>query len=93
MDFWGPFSGGAKMAFFGLRNALSGIPGFRVLYGASTIAIIGVPESEFLERAFGAPSSHPFALSLPPFSPFQALSPLLSLLPSSPPLFASFVSC
>ena len=28
------------MAFFGLRNALSGIPGFRVLYGAGTIATV-----------------------------------------------------
>ena len=38
IDFWGTFSGRPKLAFFGLWNALSGIPGFRALYGAGTIA-------------------------------------------------------
>ena len=42
IDFWGPFSWVAKMAFFGLRNGLSGIPGFRVLCGVGTIAMAGV---------------------------------------------------
>ena len=30
------------MAFFGLRNALSGIPGFRALCGALTIAMLRI---------------------------------------------------
>ena len=34
IDFSRPFSGGSKMAFFRLWNALLGFPGFRVLYGA-----------------------------------------------------------
>ena len=34
IDFSRPFSGGSKMAFFGLRNALFGFPGCRALYGA-----------------------------------------------------------
>ena len=45
IDFCWPFSGGAKMVLFRLRNALSGIPGFRALYGARTIAKIQAPQS------------------------------------------------
>ena len=34
VDFSRPFPGGSKTAFFRLRNALFGFPGFRGLYGA-----------------------------------------------------------
>ena len=53
IDFLGPFSWGAKMAFFGLGNALSGISGFRVLYGVGTIAILGVMVSSGMVHSLG----------------------------------------
>ena len=59
MDFWGPFSGGAQMAFFGLRNALPGISGLRVLYGASTIAT--------LTFEYSLPAKFPRHPRFPPF--------------------------
>ena len=48
IDIWDPFSGGGggKMVFFGLRHALSGTPGFRVLYGVGD-------DSKYLARANG----------------------------------------
>ena len=45
--FWG---GGGKMAFFGLWNALSGVPRFRALYGAGTIAALKRILAGSLER-------------------------------------------
>ena len=50
--------------------------------------IIGVPQSEFFEWAFGTLSFHSFSLILPLSFPIQALSPLLPLFPSSHPILS-----